>query len=468
MKVQNFSEITSTIPFAEYNFHDLYRITFEQSKLGKMKKMLPLHELAESIGLIDKNRKPKRGRKSFFTPEGKVALMFLKMRTGLSCPKLMEQLNGNIHYQIFCDVMIDPLCPLTNYKLLDEIILGLAHKLKIQQSQKVLADAWKPYIENLDTLFTDATCYESEMRYPTDQKLLWEGVEKSYKTMCELCTELGIRRPRTKFLDVQKANLAYCKQRKHKKNQTQKITRRLLSLLGKILGEIRTITRTHGKIEDILSLREQTELDIITKMYRQQKNHFESNDKKESIPNRIVSISKPYIRPIVRGKEVKRVEFGAKVNNILVDGISFIEKLSFNPFNEGTRLHHCITLHKKLFGVDVKKIGGDAGYASAKNRGLCKENEIQTSFVKRGRPYGENNKEKDHIRKELARVRATVMEGSFGTQKEHYDLKRIKARSKKTEILYIFFAIHTANIVQLVDRIEERAKEKEKKKKEVV
>ena len=48
------------------------------------------------------------------------------------------------------------------------------------------------------------------------------------------------------------------------------------------------------------------------------------------------------------------------------------------------------------------------------------------------------------------------MEGSFGTQKEHYDLKRIKARTKHTEILYIFFGIHTANVVQLADRIEQR------------
>ena len=70
--------------------------------------------------------RPKLGRKSFFTPEGKVSLMFLKMYTGLSCPKLMEQLNGNIHYQIFCDVIIDPTRPLTNYKLLDDIMLELA------------------------------------------------------------------------------------------------------------------------------------------------------------------------------------------------------------------------------------------------------------------------------------------------------------------------------------------------------
>ena len=100
-------------------------------------------------------------------------------------------------------------------------------------------------------------------------------------------------------------------------------------------------------------------------MYRQQKNHFRNNGSRESIPNRIVSLSKPHLRPIVRGKEVKSVEFGAKVNNILVDGISFIEKLSFN---EGTRLVHCLKMHKRLFGVEAKKVGGDTGYAGTENR----------------------------------------------------------------------------------------------------
>ena len=77
--------------------------------------------------------------------------------------------------------------------------------------------------------------------------------------------------------------------------------------------------------------------------------------------------------------------------------------------------------------------------------------------MKRGRPFSEEKKEKDLVRKELARVRATAMEGSFGTQKEHYDLRRFKAWTKLTEILYIFFGIHTANVVQLADRIEQRA-----------
>ena len=458
-KVQHISGITKRIPFADLDFYDLFRITFENSELGRMKRLLPLHEMAVNFGLVSNRYERKRGPKPFFSPEGKVALMFLKMYTQLSAPKLLEQLNGNVHYQIFCDIYINPLRPLTNYKLIDDIVSELAEKLKIQQQQDILAEAWKPYMKDLDTLYTDATCYESDMRYPTDQKLLWECCEKAYSIMCTACQRLGMHRPRTKYLDVEKANLAYVKQRKHNKSQQRKITRRLIKLSGKILQEIRKICRDHGDTEDVLTFKEKNVIEIITKVYRQQKNHFESDNPRESIPDRIVSISKPYVRPIVRGKEVKNVEFGAKCNNIQVDGISFIEKLSFNAFNEGTRLEHCIKMHKRLFKIDAKKIGGDTGYAGTANRNLCKEMGIQTSFVNRGRPAAEKQ-EKDYIRQELARVRATAMEGSFGTQKEHYAMRRIKARKKKTEILYIFFGIHTANVVHLAERLAEKEQAK--------
>ena len=449
-KVQHISGIVKRLPLEGFDF-DLFRITFENSELGRMKRLLPLHEMAVNFGLVPNRPVRKRGPKPFFSPEEKVALMFLKMYTQLSAPKLLEQLNGNVHYQLFCDISINPLSPLTNYKLIDDIVSELSDKLKIQQQQDILAEAWKPYMRNLDTFYTDATCYESDMRYPTDQKLLWECVEKSYSMMCQMSGRLGIHRPRTKFLDVEKANMGYVKQRKHSRSQQRKLTRRLIHLLGKILREMRKMIREHDD-EGVLGVRELSTLDIITKVYRQQKNHFNSDNPRESIPDRIVSISKPYVRPIVRGKEVRKVEFGAKCNNILVDGISFIEKLSFNAFSEGTRLEHCIKMHKRLFKVDARKIGGDTGYAGTSNRDLCKERGIQTSFVKRGRPSAER-KEKDFVRQELARVRATAMEGSFGTQKEHYAMRRIKARKKKTEVLYIFFGIHKANIVHLAQRV---------------
>ena len=156
------------------------------------------------------------------------------------------------------------------------------------------------------------------------------------------------------------------------------------------------------------------------------------------------------MRPIVRGKENKTVEFGAKSNNILIDGISFIEKVSFNAFHEGMRLRHCISLAQKLTGVPVKKVGGDQGYSGNDNRTFCKDNHIETSFTQKGKAG--TNEVTNATKRELARVRATAMEGSFGTQKEHYGLRKIAARIKSTEIMLIFFGIHTANVVNLARR----------------
>ena len=126
VKSTKFSEIAPNIAFPEFNFYELYYSTFEKSELGRIKELLPLRDMIDIFGLVRKSMRSKLGRKSFFTPEGKVALLFLKMYTGLSCPKLLEQLNGNIHYQIFCDVIIDPTRPLTNYNLLDDIMMELA------------------------------------------------------------------------------------------------------------------------------------------------------------------------------------------------------------------------------------------------------------------------------------------------------------------------------------------------------
>ena len=70
---------------------------------------------------------------------------------------------------------------------------GLSCPKLLEQFQGILADKWRPYVENLDTMYTDAM--REKMRYPTDAKLMWEGVEKSYATMCGLISRLGIHRP---------------------------------------------------------------------------------------------------------------------------------------------------------------------------------------------------------------------------------------------------------------------------------
>ena len=127
------------------------------------------------------------------------------------------------------------------------------------------------------------------------------------------------------------------------------LKRRMIRLLEKLISQRDGIHCRYGT-----SLRYTQDyrkrLSIIRKILVQEKEMFEG----KKVSDRIVSIDRHYVRPIVRGKETKSVEFGAKVNNIQIDGISFIEHLSFKAFNEGIRLKDCIRMQQKLMNVRVR------------------------------------------------------------------------------------------------------------------
>ena len=57
-----------------------------------------------------------------------------------------------------------------------------------------------------------------------------------------------------------------------------------------------------------------------------------------SIPDRLVSLYQPHVRPIVRGKVKSPVEFGAKVSISLVEGYGFVEKSGWDAYNESCDL----------------------------------------------------------------------------------------------------------------------------------
>ncbi len=103
-----------------------------------------------------------------------------------------------------------------------------------------------------------------------------------------------------------------------------------------------------------------------------------------SIPYKIVSIFKLYIGRIIRDKEVKEVEFGAKPNMIQVDGINFIEHLSFDAFNEGTRLIESVRYSRSLFGK-ITHVSTDDIYATNANSKWCSGQKIVTNFKRKGR-----------------------------------------------------------------------------------
>ena len=77
---------------------------------------------------------------------------------------------------------------------------------------------------------------------------------------------------------------------------------------------------------------------------------------------------------------------------------------------------------------------------------------ITTNFKPKGRA-GKYEDQRQIIATELRKEQATRMEGSFGTEKQHYSLDKIKAKIEMNEILCIFFGVHTANAVRIAKRL---------------
>lgn len=266
------------------------------------------------------------------------------------------------------------------------------------------------------------------MRYPTNVKLIWESIDWMNGQMRLTCKYLKIPTPRTKYLEQKDKYFAYMRMRRKPWKQTVKRTQSLLYLLNKLIEEQEKIQdqyRTHIKFPEKYYQKKR----VIRKVFSQQKKIFKTGG---SVPDRIVSISKNYVRPIVMGKEVKPMEFGAKVNMIQFDGINFIEHFSFDPFHEGNRLIESIRYSRTLFGK-ITHVSADDIYASNANRKWCTSQKIITNFKRKGRA-GKFEDQRQIIATELRKERATQMEGSFGTEK------------RKPSVSYIFHGITTSGI----------------------
>lgn len=350
--------------------------------------------------------------------------------------------------QYFCGVHLG-LRKIKDKNLVSSWRAYLGEHLNIEELQKVLIENWKPYMEQTHVTLMDATCYESHLRYPTSVKLIWESIGKVYEIIQQKRKRLKLRGSRSNYAKHKQDYLQYQKSRKKIKRKEKKLRRQLLKYLIRSLQGLEDLQQTY---QFNLSNRESRLVATIGTVYDQQHELLYGNI--ERVPNRIVSLNKPYVRPIVRGKEIKPVEFGAKVHKVQVGGISFIEHLSYDNFNEGTRLKHTVAFHQKHFGK-LSQLGADAIYATNENRRYCNKLAIATSFVPKGKE-GKLADQKKAMRSAISAVRATVLEGSFGNEKNHYLLHKIKAKTQATEIVWIFFGMMTANASIISKRIAEK------------
>lgn len=419
---------------------------FLLTDVGQLYQAIPFDELVQLIP-VPRGQVSGKGCKPWFDVKGGIALQFLKHFLRLSDAQLIERINTDWSLQYFCGIQLTKDEIIADLNLPSVWRLHIGRHLDITQWQTKLAAEWKPYMKETFASTEDATCYESYIEYPTHVKLIWKGCNEAHVVIQELRKKARWRKSRNNYDKWKDKYLSYQKGRKKPRNKEKKIRKALLRYLRRLLEQLASLKEKYGWQ---LSKRKQKRLATIKAIYDQQ--HALAYGHVERIEKCIVSIDKPYLRPIVRGKEIKPVEFGAKVNKLQVDGISMIEHLDFEAFHEGNRLEKGIHLHEKLFGKCTHH-GADGIYATNANRTYLKKKGITQNFCPKGKQKAEYIEQSRTMRSVLNKERSTRLEGSFGNEKNHFQLTKVKARTQATEICWIFFGIQTANAKQIGDRI---------------
>jgi hypothetical protein len=264
--------------------------------------------------------------------------------------------------------------------------------------------------------------------------------------------QLHIRlgKEKERFDEQHKKYLSYAKLKQKAYKKKRKRIKSLLNLLNRGLDALQVLLNT-GQLSAQLDEIFYHYLHTIKQVLQQQRYLYQHPG--NQVPNRIVSLHKPYIRPIKRGKENKPTEFGAKVHMMQIDGLSLIEHISFKAFNECKRFKISVLKHKILFG-QCRQTAADRIYATNENRRFCSKNNIFHNFEPKGRQPKDQLwvKEQKMLKAALNKDRATRLEGSFGNHKNHYGLGKVKARSEANEILWIYFGVFTANSVQIANQ----------------
>ena len=306
-------------------------------------------------------------------------------------------------------------------------------------------------------LLLDATVCPQAIRYPTDLNLLNEAREFSEQIIDILYAsqkQQG-KKPRTYRIKARKDYLKIAKQ----KRASAKGRRR------GIKQQLQYLRRNLKHIEKLLCFFEEgTPLPlprwllyrywVIQHLYDQQRHMYDN--KVNRCDERIVSISQPYVRPMVRGKLDKPVEFGAKLSvSLNSDQIAVVDELRWNAFHEGQDLPQQVEDYKARHGYYPEVVLADTIYGSRANRQYLKSKDIRFAGKPLGRPKKVTTENQQAIKQEKAKQREEYrqripIEGKFGQGKNGYRLNYIRAKRADTSYAWINSIFLVMNLMVLL------------------
>ena len=299
---------------------------------------------------------------------------------------------------------------------------------------------------NKGTLTLDATCAPAKIRYPQDISLLNEAREKLETIIYRFCKSYGLSLPRRYKKCARKDYLSFAKSKKHSAKKIRKALRRQLGYVARDIGYLEKFMSDGYAMTD-------KEIDLyltIITLHEQQKYMYDN--KTHSVEHRIVSISQPWLRPIVRGKVKAPVEFGTKFDLSLdSEGYGHIEKISFEAYNESACLIEAVERLKERTGYYSERVLADQIYRTKENRNYCKDHGIRLSGPRLGRLSA--NAKADKKQEYQDNTDRIEVERTFSLSKRCYGMNCTTTKLKKTQLTSVALSVFVTNLFKIQRRI---------------
>ena len=299
---------------------------------------------------------------------------------------------------------------------------------------------------NKGKLQMDATVADQMIVFPTDLGLLAKSREESERlidTLCEILKEK--QKPRTYRRKARQQYLELAKKKTKSKRALHKAIGRQIRYLKRNLSSIeKLLDKNPGSFP--LAHRDQQIYWVIQHIYAQQKEMHDNHI--HSIKDRIVNIYQPYVRPIVRGKDKAKVEFGAKLGVSLCNGYARINTLSWDAYNESTDLKKQVESFYQAHGHYPEVVITDNIYGTRENRQWLRERNIRYSGKALGRPSSQFKTAYQKRKYRMEQRMRNQIEGKFGQGKNGYNLNKIRARRARTSESWIAAIFFVMNLVR--------------------
>jgi transposase, IS5 family len=438
------------------NQSQLFSTPFEQeldfsNRWVKFSKIIPWNKIS---GYYTKRMCQTNGASSL-SARIVVGAIIIKHHEDLSDEGTLEAIQENIYMQYFLGLPSFKKEALFTPSLLVEIRkrLGLDYwadinQIIIEHNTPKPEEKEKEPPKNKGTINIDATIIEQDIQYPTDLNLLNESREMLDKLITIVCIKTGAARPRTYRIKARKHYLNVAKKKKKTGKEIRKAVGRQLNYVQRNLKQLNILLNDYLDVGWIFTKQELKYNQVINELYRQQREMHTTQTHR--IADRIVSIHQPHVRPMVRGKAGADVEFGSKIGLCIHNGLTYLDHLSWDSYNETEDLTTSVENYKIRNGYYPEKINADQIYITRLNQSWCKTRDIKLN----GKPLTKAKEmDKDQVKELRQSVRErNCVEGKIGQGKRWYGLSNIRAKLNTTSESMIGAIFVVLNLVRLVQQ----------------